>query len=51
MLRRLSPPGSTCLRSAVGWAVIALATYSHLFKTDDRAAAIMEKALAGTEQG
>jgi integrase len=32
-----------------GTPAITLNVYGHLFKTDDRAAAIMEKALAGTE--
>lgn len=33
-----------------GSPAITLKVYGHLFKTDDRAAAIMEAAFAGTEQ-
>jgi integrase len=34
-----------------GSPAITLNIYGHLFKPDDRAAAIIEKALAGTEEG
>jgi hypothetical protein len=37
------------LRLGHGSPVITLGVYSHLFKPDDRAAAIMEAALAATE--